>query len=204
MKYLGPIARIGIPFGAILILISPSLMAQSVTYDYDAAGRLETAVYDGMIEVAYDYDAGGNLLKKSSCPLPENYGAGTPGSGGIVPRIFSSGGAPRIGNTSFRIEGDQILGGANVLLIVGFAKAQIPVLGIVVLVDLNLPTFSFSFPASGPAGVAGAGAVSIPASIPDNPNFVGIEIDAQLIVSDPGGPRGLAASDGLSLTLCGN
>ena len=51
-------------------------------------------------------------------------------------------------------------------------------------------------------GVAGAGSFSITSAIPEDPLFEEIEVDNQVLMFDPGGPQGLAASAGLAFTIC--
>ncbi len=141
------------------------------------------------------------IYSVSSCSPPETYGAGTAGSGGFVP-VLGTVTDPFIGNTAFRIEGDDLLGGAPGFLLVGFGRAQIPYKSIDILVDLSSPFLFIPVVASGPNGVAGAGSFSITSAIPEDPLLEEIEVDNQVLMFDPGGPQGLAASAGLAFTIC--
>lgn len=56
-----------------LLLLAAGLAAQSVSYTYDAAGRLASASYPGGNTITYTYDRAGNLLRR----LVETPGAGS-------------------------------------------------------------------------------------------------------------------------------
>jgi choice-of-anchor B domain-containing protein len=135
------------------------------------------------------------LYSISTCRDSESYGTGGPGSGGFVPTLTTVGDA-KIGGAPFSLAGADMLGGANGVLLVGFGRAQIPYKGLDLLVDPVPPTFLAPFTASGPAGVDDVGTFSISAGIPDDPAFVGLEIDTQLLVFDAGAPKHLASSAG--------
>ena len=141
------------------------------------------------------------LYRVSTRRDPESYGVGGAGSGGIVPTLALVGDA-RIDSVPFSVDGAGLLGGANGLLIVGLARAQIPYKGLDLLVNLAPPTLLLPITASGPAGVPGAGAFSIPESIDDDPALIGVEIDTQVVVFDGGAPRKVAASAGLAFWIC--
>ncbi len=164
---------------------------------------IDTARSSFDIEVNTTYK--GHIISGSivpRCPPPYNYGTGTAGSGGLVPRITHSGGAPRVGNASFRVDCDQILGAARCALLLGTDKAQVQILGVGVLVE---PSTWVVIPgqANGTAGVAGAGAVQTAIPIPNDSLLLGTEFDFQLIAIDPGASQGMAAAtDGLSLVVC--
>ena len=137
------------------------------------------------------------------CPPPTNYGTGSAGSGAYVPTITSSGGESRIGNGSFRIDGDRLLGGTSCYLLLGTSKAQIPLVGINVLVDPGSWILMLPVQASGQAGVPGAGSLRIPMPIPNDPRLVALKLYLQVVTLDPGSPGGVAASsDGLSVAIC--
>jgi YD repeat-containing protein len=57
----------------IALAAQTAILAESVTYSYDAAGRLTRAVYSGGTVVDYAYDAAGSLLSRtvsSGSPSP--------------------------------------------------------------------------------------------------------------------------------------
>ncbi len=141
------------------------------------------------------------LYTVSTCRPVEIYGSGVAGSGGFVPQLATVG-DPKLGNPSFELNGSDLLGGAPGVLLVGFARASIPVKGIVMLVDLAPPAFTVYVTASGPVGVAGAGTIAVDAEIDDDPSLLGIEVDVQLWMADPAGPKKLCASAGLAFVIC--
>lgn len=141
------------------------------------------------------------LYTVSTCRPPEIYGSGVAGSGGYVPRLTTVG-DPNLGNPSFEVDGFDLLGGAPGLLLVGFARTSIPLKGITLLVDLAPPAITVYVTATGAAGVAGAGTIAVDAEIEDDPSLLGIEVDVQLLMADPGGPKKLASSAGLAFVIC--
>ena len=136
------------------------------------------------------------------CLPPTNYGVGSPGSGGIVPTITSSGGGPHVGSSTFQVDAGLMLGGTSCFVLLGFAKDQLPILGIDVLVNpANLIVTQHQ--ATGSPGVPGAGSLQAPMPVPDNPALIGFEIDFQIVAFDPGAPSGNAsASNGLTMQIC--
>jgi hypothetical protein len=141
----------------------------------------------------------GNL---PDCPFHTLYGAGLAGSGGLVPQLDSSGGAPRIGNPDWTLEISNGRGGSLCTLIFGFGPASIPFKQGTLLVDIvSFPSVFLTLPLSGPAGVPGAGAFNLP--IPATPPiFAGLTWYTQAFVSDPGAPAGFAMSGGMHVTYC--
>jgi len=140
------------------------------------------------------------LYAVSTVRDPESYGTGAAGSGGFVPTL-STVGDPMIGGPPFTLAGSNLLGGAPSLVLVGFARAQIPYKGLDLLVDPVPPTLLVPLTASGPAGVAGVGAFSLSAGLPDDPALDGLEIDTQVIVFDAGAANHLASSAGLAFWI---
>jgi hypothetical protein len=155
------------------------------------------------IEVGVSFK--GHVIRGSivpRCNKPENYGAGTAGSGKIVPTITSSGGDAKLGNRSFRIDCDRLLGGATCYVVIGTTKARFPLIGVTVLVD---PTNWLLLPmqATGTSGMAGAGTLRIPAAIPNNSRLIGARFQFQTVALDRGATGGVAAAtDGLSVGIC--
>ena len=86
-------------------------------------------------------------------------------------------------------------------VLVGFARAQIPCKRLDLLVDPVPPTLLVPVTASGPPGVAGVGAFSFSAGLPDDPALDGLEIDTQVIVFDAGAANHLASSAGLAFWI---
>jgi len=65
----------------LLGILVPTPTAASVSYTYDPAGRVTTAVYDNGTCVAYAYDAAGNRTSQintvSGAPVTPAWGTGT-------------------------------------------------------------------------------------------------------------------------------
>lgn len=138
----------------------------------------------------------GFFIIEPTCGVPNLYGDGTAGTGGIVPRIDYTGGFAKVGNATFAIENAAVKANAPVALVVGIASAKLPVLGIDILIDLNQPVLVFS-------GTANAqGIATFHLAIPGNPAFGGATGYAQSIVLDAAGPQGLAATRGMKFTVC--
>ena len=188
----------------------PTLDVEWGTIDLDLS-----AVADGVaatkIRFELDSDASGSpggwniddveLYSVSTCRDSESYGNGFAGSGGFVPTLTTVG-DPLIGGPDFSLVGSDLLGGANGLVLLGLARAQLPLKTITLWVDLAPPASLIPIAASGAAGVAGAGAFTLSDSIPDDPTIVGIEIDTQVVMFDPGAPGRLAASAGRAFWIC--
>lgn len=127
----------------------------------------------------------------------ERYGEGKPGSGDLTPTLKGRGYSTPGGEVT--IEAGNALGGASGVLFLGVGRTESffavdTVLTLVVL------------PLGGDVGVAGEGGFSMSASLPNNVNFVGLEVTMQLAVLDAGAgllpaPAGVAFSNGLSMTI---
>jgi len=141
------------------------------------------------------------LYQVSNCRDSESYGNGAAGSGGFVPTLVTNG-DPRIGGAPFGLDAADLLGGSSGLLLVGFARAQLPYLGIDILVSLKPPRLFLPVVAGGPAGVPGAGTFSLSDSLPDDPAIDGLEVDTQVIMFDAGAAQGLSASAGRAFWIC--
>jgi hypothetical protein len=121
------------------------------------------------------------------------YGTGTPGTGGIVPRlagIFS----PCPG-AAVALEFDRALGNAAGFVAWGAAPLSAPLKGGTLLVDIGPPggLIPLPFPGTGPGG----GELLLPFTLPDSPIFAGAEFYLQALVWDAGAPGGVAFSNGL-------
>jgi hypothetical protein len=155
------------------------------------------------VGVAYEgHFTGGTIVPR--CPPPTHYGTGSPGSGAHVPTLTASGGESRLGNGSFRIDGDRLLGGSTCFLLLGTKKSEIPLAGINLLVDPGSWILFLPVPAGGKPGVPGVGTLRIPMPVPNDPRLIALELYFQVVAIDPGSPKGIAAaSDGLSVVICG-
>jgi len=140
-------------------------------------------------------------LPASACTVPAHYGAGTTGTGGVVPTLATSDFA-RLGSTSFRVDLVDARGGAPVVLALGAAPISIPLLGGTVLVS-PIPFLITTFAASSPpAGASCVGVASFPLPIPGDPALLGGAVFLQGLVVDPVGPFGFALTDGLQVVVC--
>ncbi len=136
------------------------------------------------------------------CPVPTHYGAGTAGTGGVVPVITHSGGDPHIGNLSFAIDGAQLLGGAFCGTLMSFQQDAQSLFGATILVDPSQVIVAPGM-ATGTFGLAGAGQTHLPVPLPNAPAAIGTALHFQIMALDAGSIGGLAAaSDGLTVTLC--
>jgi hypothetical protein len=136
----------------------------------------------------------------NDCTTPTNYGTGTVGQYGLVPHITSAN-DPQIGTSTFTIEGQNTETGLAGFLAVGFAKATLFYGSTVILVDIIGPHFLVPIVTSGNP-LPGEGFVNIPANIPNDPTFVGIEFYSQFLFRDPFAQSGLSATEGLDTIIC--
>jgi choice-of-anchor B domain-containing protein len=141
------------------------------------------------------------LYSVSTCRDTETYGIGYAGSGGFVPTLELVG-DPQIGGPGVSLVGDDLLGGGSGVMLLGVARAQVPLKTITLWVDLAPPGTLISIVASGAPGVAGDGGFTITDSIPDDPTLVGMEVDTQVVMFDRGAAGKLAASAGLAFWIC--
>ena len=159
--------------------------------------------------LAFDVTDGSLLVgttSKSAWEIPDvtpyaMFGNGSPGTGGIVPRHYHSGGLPQVGNSGWGLTVDQTVGGAPAFMMIGTAVLGAPVFGGTLLV--RNPVFIGSVPTTGMPGVAGTGASVGSVRIPNAPRFAGAELITQALVIDTGAahPSGVVFSNGLRTTI---
>ena len=126
----------------------------------------------------------------------ETYGAGLPGTGGIVPKLTGKGYSTPAGKVELHL--DDALGGSPALIQVGTGKANHPYLLIKTIMS------EFLVMLDGSKGVPGAGSWVGPGKIPDVPALVGMQLTFQAIVRDPGAgspAQGFTVSNGLQMTI---
>jgi hypothetical protein len=134
------------------------------------------------------------------------FGAGKTGSGGVVPTLEGMG-FPRVGETIDLVISDA-LGGASSGLVLGFDQNTASWLHVAQPLWellLVLP------PLSGPGGTPGAGSLTLPVAIPDDPGLPalfeqsGVALTMQVIVLDRGAglpqPKKFAATNGLQVDI---
>jgi hypothetical protein len=130
---------------------------------------------------------------------PTGYGAGTPGTGGLVPSIDSKG-AWMIGSGSFAVTCASVAAGAPGFLGYSTSPAALPLFGGTVLINPAGVGASFL-----PVAADGAGKASVPAPIPGgNPGLIGLHLFFQYGFLDGGAPGSVSMSAGLDVKLSNN
>jgi len=120
-----------------------------------------------------------------------SYGAGTPGSGGLVPQL-AGGGKTTLGQAlSFLVsDGPPSAPGA---LYIGFGTQSLPAMGGTFLVA---PPF-----VSVPVFLDGSGGLVLDTAIPNDPRFLDVLVALQAWFLDAGGPKGKSATNGVHFTI---
>lgn len=144
----------------------------------------------------------GFWIVEPTCGVPFHYGDPTAGTGGIQPTVDFSGGHAKVGNATFELVADHVVGGATTALVIGTAPGSTPFLGIDLLIDPNAILVAATTTASGTAGVADDGEAHFPLPIPGSATLAGAALHYQAVVVDAGGPLGLAASRGMRIGIC--
>lgn len=126
-----------------------------------------------------------------------SYGAGLAGTGGFVPLLFGSN-CPEIGK-AITIVADDVRGGAIGALFLGTTQASLPFKGGQLLVFPILITLDIV--ANGTPGSSGVGTVTLPTLIPNDPLWIGLEIDLQAGFADPVAPVGVSLTNGLAIDV---
>ncbi|HET6203667.1 MAG TPA: hypothetical protein VFI25_12805 [Planctomycetota bacterium] len=133
-------------------------------------------------------------------PDPETYGTGTPGTSAYTWAIAPNpGGLPTVGNAAFSL---TLAASPGPLPAAGFfaaslGRANLPVLGFTLLIDPAQLVLLAPLPPSG----------AIPLPIPNDPALVGgpSVTDGQVFLQtfhlDPGAPLGIAASEGVEVSV---
>lgn len=159
--------------------------------DLDGDGRPE------LVGTAASFASGrGRVYVIADRPL-ETIGAGLAGAGGAVPTL-DLGGCPRLA-ANVTLDLANAVGGGSGTLYVGAGRRDRAVRG-GVLHPFGIVARQV-FVASGSPGVPGAGAFSLPVSLPADPALAGLSFHAQVLVVDAAAPAGLAFTPGLRLTL---
>ncbi len=124
------------------------------------------------------------------------YGTGLAGTGGIVPRIGDVGPFRAGSSGSIRISAG--LGDAAGVMVLGFSQIATPIVGGTLLAT---PDILLEVRLSGASGMAGAGRVAIPWTLP--PWSAGLHIFKQAGFADPSAPQGISLTNGLAIMIGG-
>ncbi len=175
------------------------------------AGNLKVSYHPSRFDLGLGSDVRSNILVSGNttldgslpaCAAPVNYGTGLAGTGGFVPHLSFSGGAPASGNSAFAYELTGGRGGAIATLLISLQSRSIPAFGGTLLVGTNRATSVRVMTTLGGAqGVGGAGNARVPLLYPLS-LAVGLDVYAQFAVSDPLAPQGWALSEGLRYRVC--
>jgi len=167
-----------------------------VPNDVDASG-LALDLADGALLVA---TLGASAFEAPFASPYAVYGAGTPGSAGLVPRHYGQGGFPDPGNAGFQLAADRLRPQSVAWLYLGAGQLALPLFGGIALA--GPPDLFFAGKATGGnAAVAGSGSIAFTLPVPADPDLVGLPVYSQVICFDAGGPQGFAFSRGLATTL---
>jgi choice-of-anchor B domain-containing protein len=136
----------------------------------------------------------GFFIVEPTAGVPLDYGDATNGQGGRAPRLGHDGGPLKVGNATHVVTADYLPASSGAALIVGAARAQIPFLGMQVLVDPANALFL-----SSTADANGRATVSLP--VPNNPVLALGALQLQLVALDAAAPQGLRASRGRTVVV---
>ncbi len=153
---------------------------------------------DGDIDVWGEFLACSVQFHGAGTGAREQYGAGSPGTAGVVPTLGATGPFRAGEDLELRLRGAQ---GGLAYLGVTLASASMPnflVPGLTLLVDPAAGGFLLPVPVSGSAGGPGAGGFTL--ALPVQPAWAGVELYHQVFVLDAGAPSGLlSSSNGMRL-----
>lgn len=128
----------------------------------------------------------------SLCPTNYLYGAGCPGSDGLVPRLLLRGCSQS--GESLEIQVRDGFGGAPALLLFGLLRAALPLGG---GCDLEVtPILPAQVVLALPGAGSGAGDLDLSSAIPPLPSLT---LTMQCWIADPGAPRGFTATNGVEV-----
>ena len=128
-------------------------------------------------------------------PVGFQYGLGSPGSGGLVPRMLAEVPA-NVGNPDWKLGIAAARGGAATTLVFDLLPGSQVLGGVNVDLALSGHELLVWGTLQGANGVAGAGYASLHLGLPADPGFVGLTLYAQWFVWDAGVPTGIATSRG--------
>ncbi len=199
----GDLARVAVNGVTVFSTTARTDDAYWVDVDHDIAAIANAA---STVTVRFELDsansqvAGGwtiddvRLFTRHDCVPAVSYGAGTPGTGGVVPALALAG-APVLGGTPVA-NGSQLLPNSLALLALNTQPADVPALGVQVLVAVPGVVLL-------DAGISGAGSAAWPIPIPPTPSLDDQYLYLQTFALDGGAPGAfLSASHGLRFRIC--
>ncbi len=134
-----------------------------------------------------------------SCPFYSNSGAGTAGTGGAIPQLVATGGAPRLGNPDYALALSNGRGGATAILA---WTPQTQIFGPFAGNTYVTSTGGYRvLTLSGASGVAGAGSATVGLPIGSQAVLSGIVLQARAYVIDRNAAGSRAYTPFLNATL---
>ncbi len=125
------------------------------------------------------------------------YGLGLKGAGNFVPKL-TGGGCPEPG-APITLDLSNAVGGASAALFVGLSQAALPFKGGTFHLGSLLLTLNVAV--GGAPGVAGAGSLSLPATLPPDPALSGTSIFLQGAFSDTAAVQQVSLTQGLEMEI---
>lgn len=140
-------------------------------------------------------------LYSESSHLPGRFGSGTPGSGGLTPRMIALE-PPASGNASFRVAVDNVTGGLPAVFALDTQSNPFgsTVYGTQVYLGLSSSIQLDRISATNGVGI-GQGYATAQIPIPPDPGLVGTSFFGQWFVLDPAAPGRFAATDAIAFTI---
>ncbi|HKB14567.1 MAG TPA: hypothetical protein VKF62_00800 [Planctomycetota bacterium] len=151
-----------------------------------------------LLSLGPPFSAWGVLSGVAIHPDPESYGSGTPGTNAYAWSLApNAGGLPTLGNASFNLTLSSIPACAPGVYAVSLGKAAppIPIAGVSLNIDPALLVFVAPLPS--PCSTT----ATVPLGIPPDPTLVNGKVFVQTFHFDAGAPSGIAASDGVEVTV---
>lgn len=191
-----------------LLWVSDATGALLASGDGGATWQAQWSAPDGNVtSIALDAAAGALLVGTSAASAWElpgaspyvRLGAGTPGTGGFVPRHFAHGALPQPG-AAWVLSADRLLGGSMAWLVASLAEAQLPLWGGTLFAAPPWLAL-IALPTGGTPGAGGSGAISLPATLPNDPLILDVSVVTQVLALDPAGTAGRTLSNGVRTTF---
>jgi hypothetical protein len=127
------------------------------------------------------------------------FGEPLPGTGAVNPTLAGTG-EPRIDQPT-TLEANSFVGGAPVILFLSTISGEAIVKGAEFHIGLGPTSLFVIFSAGGTPGVAGAGDLSLPLTLPNDPDLIGIKLYLQAVGVDAGAIQGYSFSQCLTMYI---